>query len=325
MRNSSDFQPLDCCSRFVYTFAGRVFRAKCLERHRLIRRRVTAMDFVRLTPVQRLAMNEDGFLVVRAALDRETVARTIDAVDRLAHSFLNKPVVLDRPEYNQLDLRPGLLRDEALYALVAHSSTVPLVVQMMGPNIHLHSTAIICKRPENPNLPAFRRGWHRDIRMPRDLGNVGLPRVGIKVCYCLTDFHSTQCGMTVMAKKSHLKEGPLAIPKGEVDPIDVEICDLQLDAGDALFFDNRTFHTAAPNLSSRTSKVLMYGYAYRWMKQEVYLENLDVALLAKADPIMRQLLGGYRDVDTPPWALQRWSERHAVAQQAVPWTVETTN
>ena len=75
---------------------------------------------------------------------------------------------------------------------------------------------------------------------------------------------------------------------------------MQLDAGDALFFENRIFHTAAPNLSNRTSKVLMYGYAYRWMKQEVYLENPDAGLLAKADPIMRQLLGGYRDVDTPP-------------------------
>ena len=136
------------------------------------------MDFVRLTPEQRLAMDQDGFLVVRAALDRETVARAIDAVDRLAHSFLNKPVVLDRPEYNQLDLRPGLVREEALFELVANSSTVPLVVQLMGPNIHLHSTAIICKRPENPSLPAFRRGWHRDIRMARDLGHVGLPRVG---------------------------------------------------------------------------------------------------------------------------------------------------
>ena len=113
------------------------------------------MNFVRLTPEQRLAMDEDGFLVVRAALDRETVERASDAVDRLAHPFLSKPVVLDRPEYNQLDLRPGLLREEALFALVAHSSTVPLVVQLMGANIHLHSTAIICKRPENPNLPAF--------------------------------------------------------------------------------------------------------------------------------------------------------------------------
>ena len=116
-------------------------------------------------------------------------------------------------------------------------------------------------------------------------------------------------------------EEPLTIPKGEVDPSGVEVCDLRLDAGDALFFENRTFHTAAPNLSNRTSKVLMYGYAYRWMKQEVYLEHPDPNMLAKADPIMRQLLGGYRDVDTPPWALERWADRHAVPQRKVPWTM----
>jgi ectoine hydroxylase-related dioxygenase (phytanoyl-CoA dioxygenase family) len=270
-------------------------------------------------------MDEDGFVVVPAALDGELVSRAEEAVDRLAHAFLNKPVVVDRPEYNQLDLRPGLLREEALFELVTNPSTVPLVVQLMGPNIHLHSTAIICKRPENPDLPAFRRGWHRDIRMARDLGHAGLPRVGIKVCYCLTDFHTDQCGMTLFARRTHLREEPLAIPKGEVDPSGVEVCDPRLHAGDALLFENRIFHTAAPNLSNRTSKVLIYGYAYRWMKQEVYLENPDAGMLAKADPITRQLLGGYRDVDTPPWALERWADRHRVRHQAVPWTVDATS
>lgn len=283
------------------------------------------MEFVRLTPAQHKAMDEDGFLVVRGALDAGTVKLVSDAVDQLAAVFLNKPIVSNRPEYNQLDLRPGLLQCDALLRLVAHSSTVPLVVQLLGCNIHLHSTAIICKRPENPSLPAFRRGWHRDIRIARDLGHVGLPRVGIKICYCLTDFHTTQSGMTLMARATHLREAPLEIRRGDVDPRDVEVCDLQLDAGDALFFENRTFHTAAPNLSQRTSKVLMYGYAYRWMKQEVYLENPPLSLLAKTDPVTWQLLGGYRDVDTPPWAVQRWAEHHGVAQATVPWTVETTS
>ena len=75
------------------------------------------MNFLRLTTEQRRAMDEDGFLVVPGALDREMVSRANEAVDRLAHAFLNKPVVVDRPEYNQLDLRPGLLREEALLEL----------------------------------------------------------------------------------------------------------------------------------------------------------------------------------------------------------------
>jgi ectoine hydroxylase-related dioxygenase (phytanoyl-CoA dioxygenase family) len=120
---------------------------------------------------------------------------------------------------------------------------------------------------------------------------------------------------------THLRQEPLAIPKGQEDPSDVEVYDLQLDAGDALFFENRIFHTAAPNLSDRVSKALMYGYAYRWMKQDVYLENPDAARLAKADPITPQLLSGYRDVDTPPWALQDWADRHAVPERTVQWTV----
>lgn len=280
------------------------------------------MDFIRLTPEQRQSFAEDGFLVVPKALQPEKVDRLVEAVDRLTDSFLKKPNLLDRPEYNHIDLRPGILREQALFDLIANSSTVPLVVQLMSPNIHLHSTTLICKRPENPDAPTFRRGWHRDIRIPRDLGHEGLPLVGIKICYCLTDFHQPDSGMTVMARGTHLRTEPLAIPKGQVDPAGVEVCDLRMNAGDALFFENRIFHTASPNRSDRVSKVLMYGYAYRWMKPEVYLEVPNSQYLEKADPIVYQLLGGYRDVDTPPWALQRFARRHKACPESAPWTVE---
>ena len=280
------------------------------------------MDFTHLEPEQRQSFERDGFLVVPGALQPDMVDRLVEASDRLAESFLNKPKLHDRPEYNHLDLRPGILREDALFALIDHSSTVPLVVQLLSPNIHLHSTTLIYKRPENPNATPFRRGWHRDIRIPRDLGHQSLPLVGIKICYCLTDFHQPDSGMTVMARGSHLREEPLAIRKDEVDPMDVEVCDLRLNAGDAFLFENRIFHTASPNRSDRVSKVLMYGYSYRWMKPEVYLEIPDKRYLDKADPVVRQLLGGYRDVDTPAWALQRWANRHNVHPASVPWTVE---
>lgn len=280
------------------------------------------MDFIQLKPEQRQAFDEDGFLVVPNALRAETIHRLLEAGDRLAESFFKKPELFDRPEYNHLDLRPGLLREDALFALIANASTVALVVQLLSPNIHLHSTTLIYKRPESPNAPPFRRGWHRDIRIPKDLGHRGLPRVGIKICYCLTDFHQPDGGMTLMARGSHLRAEPLAIPKGQVDPSEVEVCDLKLNAGDALLFENRIFHTAAPNRSNRISKVLVYGYAYRWMKPEVYLDVPDARLLEQADPITRQLLGGYRDVDTQPWALQQWAKRHGVHPELVPWAVE---
>jgi ectoine hydroxylase-related dioxygenase (phytanoyl-CoA dioxygenase family) len=149
-----------------------------------------------------------------------------------------------------------------------------------------------------------------------------VPLVGIKICYCLTDFSRRDSGMTKLAPKTHLRTEPLMLRKGQGDPIGVEVRDLNLNAGDAFLFENRIFHTAAPNLSDRVSKVLMYGYAYRWMKPEVYLEQPDRRLLEQADPVSRQLLGGYRDVDTPAWALQAWAKRNGVLPAAVPWTVE---
>lgn len=280
------------------------------------------MDFVRLTTQQQRSFAQDGFLVVPDALSPAAVKRLVEAGDQLADLFLKKPEVLNRPEYNHLDLRPGLLMKEAFFELIANSSTVPLVVQLMSPNIHLHSTTLIYKRPETPNAPAFRRGWHRDIRIPRDLGHRCLPLVGIKICYCLTDFDQTDAGMTLMVRGSHMRTEPLTLAKGQVDPLHEEVCDLRLKAGDAFLFENRTFHSAAPNRSTRVSKVLMYGYSYRWMKPEVYLENPDGKLLQRGDAIVRQLLGEYRDVDTQPWALQQWARRHGANPAPVPWVVE---
>lgn len=280
------------------------------------------MDFTRLTTEQRQSFDEDGFLVVRNAVDKETVDGLLEAGDRRARTFLDKPLIREKEEYNHLDLRPGLLKEEALFALVTHATTVPLVVQLLSPNIHLHSSALIYKRPVSADGPAFRRGWHRDIRIPRDLGHLHLPRVGIKICYCLTDFHKPNSGMTLFARKTHLNSEPLGVVEGEIDPKDTEVCDLKLNAGDAVLFENRIFHTAAPNRSDRVSRVLMYGYSYRWMKPEVYLDTPDEELLAKADPVTRQLLGGYRDIDTLPWALQRWAKKHGVEPKPVPWTVD---
>src|ERR1044071_31853 len=107
------------------------------------------MDFVRLTTEQRQSFDRDGFLVVANALGSDAVDRLVEACDRLSGPFLTKPKLFDRPEYNHIDLRPGILREEALFDLIDNGTTVPLVVQLLGPNIHLHSTTLIYKRPEN--------------------------------------------------------------------------------------------------------------------------------------------------------------------------------
>lgn len=280
------------------------------------------MDFIALNSAQKQSFERDGFLVVPNALDPEMLARVREACDRFAAPFLNKFDIQDKPWYNDLDFRPGLLEDDALRELVAYSTTVPLLVQLLSPNIHLHSTALTYKRPENPDFPQWRRGWHRDIRIPRDLGHVNLPMVGIKICYCLSDFDTPDSGMTIMARGSHLRQEPLYIPEDGIDPPDLECCDVPLKAGDALIFENRIFHTATPNRTDQVARRLIYGYSYRWMKPEIYLDPPEKRLLDKSDPITFQLLGGYRDIDTRPWALQDWVKHHKVDKPPVPWFIK---
>lgn len=280
------------------------------------------MEFIRLTEAQRQSFNANGFLKVQRALAPHEVGALLEIGDHRARAFLGKRQVGHRPEYNHIDYRPGWLKERATLSLVAQSPCVPLIVQLLSTNIHLHSTTLIYKRPSDPDLPPFRRGWHRDIRIPRDLGHENVPLVGIKACYCLTDFHTPNSGMTLFAKGTNTRNTPLSIARGEIDPMDVEICDLQADSGDAILFDNRIFHTAAPNLSDRVSKVMIFGYAYRWMKQEVYLDQFNHDELPPVDEITRQLVGAYRDVDTPPYALNAWAKIHDLDQDTNAW-VET--
>ena len=283
------------------------------------------MDFTPLKAEQKKFFEENGFLVVPDVLDKAETLRVMEAGDRLAHSFLNKGEILNKPWYNDLDYRPGLLYEPALFDLVSNATIVSLLVQLLSPNIHLHSTAITYKRKENPDFSPFRRGWHRDIRIPRDLGHEQLPLVGIKACYCLTDFDPPDSGITIFAGKSHLCQEPLKISNNQVDPQGYQICDLKLKAGDVVLFENRVYHTATPNKSNQTAKRIIYGYSYRWMRPEIYLDVPDKNLLKKADPITRQLIGGYRDIDTPPWALQDWAKRHNVLKKPVPWFINVSS
>ena len=271
------------------------------------------MQFIPLTDAQRRAFEADGFLMVPQAIDAATVAGLTRAGDRLLQSFLDDPAEI------QMQLRQGVVEEEAFDQLVSNSATVPLVVHLLSPNIQLHSASLIYKKPQDPHTTAPKRGWHRDIGIAEDLGQAGLPRLGVKVCYCLTDFAAPNSGMTMMARGTHRNEMPLAIPADAVDP--PTVVDPLLRAGDAILFENRTFHTAAPNLSQRTSKVIIYGYAYRWMKTDQYLDPPDQRVLQRTtNDIDWQLLGGYRNVDEIPRALIDWAEQYGVNPPPVTWT-----
>ena len=102
--------------------------------------------------------------MVPEALSAQEVAQLTPVCDRLIEDF-ERP-----PDQCYVQRRPGIVEEPAFHPLLAHSATLPLVVQLLSPNIHLHTTAIIYKFPQDA-AAGRERGWHRDIGMTEDLGH----------------------------------------------------------------------------------------------------------------------------------------------------------
>ena len=252
------------------------------------------MDFTPLTPDQRTSFERDGYLIVRNVLDRPTIDRLIAASDRLIASPLqeSRQTIADGL-YD--GFRNCVALDDAYIPLLTHPKVTPLVVQLMGPNLHLFTSHLIYRQPDPVGTPTTKRlpGWHRDIQgVDVDLGHGNVPRLDIKCAYYLTDLSSPNSGATMMAPGTHKLNGPLNFPEGSADPVGA--VEPLLNPGDCVLFENRTYHAAAANLSGRTRKAVMIGYTYMWMRAADFVVQ-PPELIEKLDPIGQQLLDGLRD------------------------------
>jgi ectoine hydroxylase len=209
--------------------------------------------------------------------------------------------------------------DEAFLPLLTMSTTVPLVMQLMSPRLQLHTSHLIWRHPSDAATPdvTSQRNWHRDIqRLTRDLENDVIPRVEIKIAYYLSDCSKPGCGQTLFAKGSHRLRGRLNIPEGQVDP--VEKAEPLLKAGDAVLFENRTWHCGPPNFAGMR-KTIMFGYSYRWMRPDDYLSQ-PPALLERCSDLERSLIEPKNNYDDSGEflpggivsALDLWANEHGL-------------
>jgi ectoine hydroxylase-related dioxygenase (phytanoyl-CoA dioxygenase family) len=276
------------------------------------------MEFVPLTDEQRRQFEEEGYLIVRDALDAETIARIVEAGDRLTASEETENRQRT-PDGIYDGFRNCIAMDDAFLALLAHPKTLPLIVQLMGPNLHLITSHLIYKNPQPAGTPMTKRlpTWHRDIAgTADDLGHAAIPRMEMKCAFYLTDLQEPFSGVTMFAPGSNLLKEKLPIADGQPDPENAIAP--RLKAGDAVFFENRTWHAGEPNLTDRVGKAVMFGYGHLWLKPFDYAMQ-PAALTDKLQtPIEQQLLGALKDpegrfvpggINT---ALKEWCKAHEV-------------
>lgn len=275
------------------------------------------MEFHALTDEQRHDFETDGYLILKRVIDPQAVRRLIEAGDALIASDLQQGRQRTADgRYDSFRNVIGLL--EPVLDLLSHGPTLSRVLQLMSPNLQLHTSHLIYKQPADaPETTRREPGWHRDINtLPHDLGPA-TPRMEIKVAFQLSDASRRGCGQTVVAPGSHRLTRPLEIGDAG-DP--AEVVEPLLEPGDAMLFENRTWHAGGFNHSGLARKTLMLGYSYRWMRPDDYLFQKP-ELLARCTPIQRQLLGDLggliaRDGTFKPGGDERpltdWCRQHGI-------------
>lgn len=284
------------------------------------------LDFVALSPSDRDQFDQNGFLVVPGVLDSITISQLIEAGDCLMSSDCqwNRETMEDGWD----SFRNVIATDHIFFHLLTHPKTFPLIVQILGPNIHLLSSQLIYLEAWTPGKERQirtpdRPGWHRDIYgVPADLGHAHIPRLAIKCAFYLTDVSSEKSGMTLFSPGSHRLKSNLTISSGAIDPENVTL--LTLQPGDAVFFENRTFHSGGINKSDFTRKCIMFQYGFRWLKPVDYSQQPQ-SLIEKCNDIQKQLLGAKPDrnhkgqivMGLGAQPLRQWCTKHNIIYEPV--------
>jgi ectoine hydroxylase-related dioxygenase (phytanoyl-CoA dioxygenase family) len=273
------------------------------------------MEFTPLSQEQRQAFERDGYLVIPDALAPDMVERLLKVADRLYREGEAQEGLNDRGFWQKRNCLPC---DDLFLELLDWPTTVPLVAQLLGHNIQLITSHLVVRPPSERGAGAadLTNGWHRDGgTAPSDLGTA-LPRLFIKVGYCLTDLSERGRGaIRLIPGSNNLTTPPAGIDDGG-DPKNA--VELQVRSGAVILFENRTYHAVGTNFSEIARKSIFFGYGYRWIRPMDYF-SMPADLLERCDPIRRQLLGdrtspmGFQLPESEEVPLRSWLEEHGEA------------
>jgi ectoine hydroxylase len=238
----------------------------------------------RISDVERKTFESDGILYVEDALSAAQVESLTAIVDGIHEQGLAEGQAVDKAMFV-----PNFIpRDQQFVDLVDYERILPKVWGILGWNIFLYHAHLIATPPSGLTRTESTFSWHQDSgRVNVDMETHPRPRLSLKVAYFLSDTSEEGRGNFWVVPGSHLHDNLERPADGHGQPAGA--VPVLAKPGTAVFFDRRLWHTASPNWSDVTRKVLFYGYGYRWIrtKDDMTVEDLWPA----SDPIRRQLLG----------------------------------
>ena len=228
----------------------------------------------------RKELDRDGYVVIEDALSAGEVERLEAAVDEVYSKERGE-------DGGSLHLIAFCGRDAAFLELLDHPATLPLVVDVLGPNVFMYHCHLDVHPPESVDgLPWM---WHQDGGVVnRDLEGSPRPRLSLKVAFFLTDVSEPGRGNLVLLPGSHRSDAIERPP--DDDNALPGARPVLARPGDAVVFDRRVWHMRSPNSSTLTRKALFYAYTFRWVRARDEL-SVQADLLHLVTPVRGQLLG----------------------------------
>ncbi len=238
----------------------------------------------RLTDEERRIFDDTGMLTVENALDTAQIAELTRMVDQTFEAKYSA----GHDAHTAL-FYPNFIPDSSLFtSLVDYERILPKVWGILGWNIYLYHAHLIVTPPSGKPVDDTTFGWHQDSgRVNLEMEGHPRPRLSLKVAYFLSDTSEPGRGNFWVIPGSH-RDDTLERPVSGIGQPEGAVPVLA-KPGTAVFFDRRLWHTASPNWSDITRKVLFYGYGYRWLRTK---DDMTVqSLWEQSDPVRRQLLG----------------------------------
>jgi hypothetical protein len=268
-----------------------------------------------LTDAERSSFDERGFFIVENAVPDDFRLRLIEGVDKVyAQERANGLGPYENLFY------PNFLPEHGSFVeLVDWPTTFPKVWGILGWNIYSYHCHLGVTPPLSPDAPRDKQrlGWHQDSgRVNREMEFHPRPRLSLKIAFVLSDLSEPGRANFCIVPGRQL-EDELTFPEDETanPPEAMPVC---APAGSAVFFDRRLWHSASPNHSDITRKILFLGYSYRWLRPK---DNFEVdALREQSPPIRAQLLGAgdgannFYNPEEGTVPLKEWLKEHAPDQ-----------
>ncbi len=249
------------------------------------------LQYTEMTDAQREQFDQCGYLVIENALSSCMVEELNEAIDEV-YGRVKKEGKLHKG--GQLNLRNCIVAHEAFLQLLDWPNTVPLAWAALSWNIQMITSHLIVLPSSDEPAEATKKehGMHRDGGRSSVEMEEPHPRILLKIGYVLSDQTDPASGATALVPGSNRITG-----KPPIDPqsgLPYGSIQMNLPAGSAFMFEQRTYHTIRHNWSGHDRKTIFMGYAYRWIKPMDYIQMPD-SLVKRCTPIQKQLIGEVGD------------------------------